>query len=239
MSITDEYCASFAVNDKEKIEYYKTCLLLWDMLGDLNTKGYLRAELRSANSQRTLITNVIMNVRKITQAFNDWFDIYVDKAKPNSKQKLKKIIQIGEITDEDAVVLLFSDMIFVFLQNIEQLRFSLLHTLKLPIRVTDRQNIDKGTTLNQLLTRLSKLSVMNANEPSKIIEGDLRNGLSHGLFWFETKDAECSELHLHYSKNSEFTVISKAIGISELFQITRRQSMYTNCLLNVIADWFT
>ena len=72
----------------------------------------------------------------------------------------------------------------------------------------------------------------------KLIEGDLRNGLSHGLFWFVRKDKDCSETHLYYSKDMEFKEIVGPIGISQLFEKTRDQSMYTNCLLNVIADWF-
>lgn len=238
MSITDEYCDSNAVDDKEKILCYRTSLLFCEMLKDLETKGYLRTELRGKKGQREDILKVILNVRKITETFNHWFDIYVDMAKTDSKQKLKRIIEIAELSEEESVILLFSDMIFVFLQNIEQLRYTLLHTLKLPISVKDVGNIDQKTTLNQLMIRLNKIGVKNASELSKLIEGDLRNGLSHGLFWFERKDKECSETHLHYSKGSEFTKIVGPVGISELFKITRNQSIYTNCLLNAIADWF-
>jgi hypothetical protein len=239
MSLTDKYCDSNAVNDKEKALCYRTSLLFYEMLKDLEKKGYLRTELREIGGQRANITKVILNVRKITKAFNDWFDIYVDKAKVDSKQKLKRIIEIGEFSEEDAIFLLFSNMIFVFLQNIEEFRYTLLHTLKLPISVPNDGDIDEKTALKQLLTRLNKLGIKNTNRLSKLIEGDLRNGLSHGLFWFEMKDNDCSELHLHYSKDSEFKTISGPIGISKLFENTRKQSMYTNCLLNVIADWFT
>ena len=159
-------------------------------------------------------------------------------AKSDSKQKLKRIIEIAELSEEEAVILLFSEMIFVFLQNIEQLRYTLFHTLKLPISVKNDGDIDKKTALNQLFIRLNKLGIKNACELSKLLEGDLRNGLSHGLFWFERNDEECSEIHLHYSKDSEFTKVVGPVGISELSKITRNQSLYTNCLLNVIADWF-
>lgn len=239
MSLTDKYCDSNAVNSKEKALCYRTSLLFNEMLKDLEKKGYLRTELREIGGQRANITKVILNVRKITKAFNDWFDIYVDKAKVDSKQKLKRIIEIGEFSEEDAIFLLFSNMIFVFLQNIEEFRYTLLHVLKLPISVPNDRDIDEKTALKQLLTRLNKLGIKNANRLSKLIEGDLRNGLSHWLFWFEMKDNDCSELHLHYSKDSEFKTICGPIGISKLFENTRKQSMYTNCLLNVIADWFT
>lgn len=209
------------------------------MLKDLERKGYLRTELRAKGGQRALFMNVLLNVRKITKAFNDWFDIYVDRAKPDSKQKLKRIIEIGEFSDEDAIYLLFSNMIFVFLQNIEEFRSALLHALKLPISIkADNVKIDEKTTLNQLIICLKRLKIKNASSLSKLIESDLRNGLSHGLFWFEMKDKDCSEIHLHYSKDTGFEEISQPIGISELFAKTRNQSLYTNCLLNVVADWF-
>jgi len=239
MSLTDEYCNSNAVNEKEKILCYRTSLLFCEMIKDLETKGYLRTELRGKNGQRELILKTILNVRKITEAFNHWFDIYVDMAKPDSKQKLKRIVEIGELSEEEAVILLFSNMIFVFLQNIEEFRYTLLHSLKLPISIkANNTKIDKRTALKQLLRGLNTLGIKNASELSKLIEGDLRNGLSHGLFWFERKDKDCSETHFYYSKDTEFEEVCGPIGISELFEKTRNQSMYTNCLLNVIADWF-
>jgi hypothetical protein len=143
------------VDDKEKLLCYRISLLFCEMLKDLESKGFLRTELRSQDGQRAHILKVLLNVRKITKAFNDWFDIYVDKAKPNSKQKLKRIIEIGEFSEEDAVILLFSNMIFVFLQNIEELRFTLLHILKLPIPIKDDRTIDEKTALKQLLRGLS------------------------------------------------------------------------------------
>jgi hypothetical protein len=159
-------------------------------------------------------------------------------ARPDTKQKLKRIIEIGNLTEEEAVILLFSDMIFVFLQNIEEFRYTMLHSLKLPIPIKDSRPIDEKTALNQLLKGLNTLGIKNTPELNKLIEGDLRNGLSHGLFWFDRKDKECSETHLHFSKDSEFRKIVGPLGISELFKITRKQSIYTNCLLNVIADWY-
>jgi hypothetical protein len=239
LSITDEYCNSNAINTKEKILCHQVSLLFREMLKDLEKKGYLRTELRGKNGQRALILKVILNVRKITETFNHWFDIYVDMAKPDSKQKLKRIIEIGELSEEQTVILLFSEMIFVFLQNIEELRYILLHSLKLPIFIKgDNRKIDKKTPLKQLLIGLDKLGIKNAPELNKLIESDLRNGLSHGLFWFERKNKDCSETHLYYSKDMQFEEVCGPIGISELFEKTRKQSMYTNCLLNVIADWF-
>lgn len=187
-------------------------MLFCEMLKDLEKKNYLRSDIIRRKEQAPF-TNVMLNVQKISKAFNVWFDVYVDRRKPDSKQKLKRIMEIGEITDEDVVYFIFSDMIFVFLQNIEEFRSAFLYILKLPI--------------------------LKKNGKKRIIHNtSLRNGLSHGLFWFEMKDYDCSQLHLHYSEDVELSKISSPISITELFLKTRKQSLITNCLLNVIADWF-
>ena len=210
------------------------------MLKDLEKKNYLRPDIIARKGQKALFMNVMWNVRKISKAFNVWFDIYVDRRKPDSRQKLKRIMEIGEIPDEDALYLLFSDMIFVFLQNIEEFRSAFLYILKLPILEKNgkKRIIHNTTTLNQLFKGLDKLDIKNANLLPTLIEGSLRNGLSHSLFWFEMKDSNCPELHLHYSEDVEFGKISSPMSITELFLKTRKQSLITNCLLNVIADWF-
>jgi len=208
------------------------------MLKDLEKKKFLRPDIIAKREGQKRFMNVMWNVRKISNAFNVWFDIYVDRSKPDSKQKLKKIRDIGKISEEEAVYLLFSQMIFVFLQNIEEFRSALLYVLKLPIAVPNERPITKKTTLNQLFRGLKKLGIKNADTLASLIECDLRNGLSHSLFWFEINDSDCSELHLHYSEDIEFNTISPPIKSSDFYLKTREQTLITNCLLNVIADWF-
>jgi len=238
MSLTDEYCNSDNMTEAEKSLYYRTSLLFCQMLKDLEKKSFLRFDIVAAKKEQKHFLDVMWNVRKITNAFNVWFDVYVDRRKPDSKQKLKKIMEIGDITEEEALYLLFSQMIFVFLQNIEELRSALLYVLKLPILVQNNHMINERTTLNPLFSGLKNLGIINAEAVAGVLEGDLRNGLSHSLFWFEMKDNDCSELHLHYSKDVAFNKISSPIKITDLYLKTRKQALITNCLLNVIADWF-
>jgi hypothetical protein len=213
---------------------------LLEMVRDLDSKGYLRSELRSRKGEkRENFHRVLLNVRKVTNAFNVWFDNYVDRVKPDSKQRLRKIIEIGELSEEDAVYLLYTEMIFVFLQTIEEFRSALLSILKLPIQTEKNGKIaiHGRTTLNLLFESLEKLKIAKVNSLRTLIDIDLRNGLSHGLFWFSMRDKECPETHLHYSRDINFSNIC-CVSIKELYLKTRKQSLYTNCLLNVIGDWF-
>jgi len=215
------------------------------MLKDLEKKSYLRSELKSqkGEEERIYSTNVLLNVRKVTKAFNMFFDMYADRVKPNTKHRLDKFLELNKpygLTEEDLRYLLISEMVFVFLQNIEEFRFALLFILKLPIYYSvrgKRRRINEQTTLGTLMKSFKELGI----EKTDILNGidyKLRNGLSHCLFWFEGKgDTECSKPHLHYSEDISFKRV-KWISIADLYSKTRNQSIYTNCLLNVIGDWF-
>lgn len=109
--------------------------------------------------------------------------------------------------------------------------------MKLPIPYSKRKTINRKTTLRQLLLAFKEIGVSGIDMLLKDIDYDLRNGLSHSLYWFDIKDAYYAEPHLHYSKDITFNCV-KLTGITDLFNKTRLQSNYTNALLNVIADWF-
>ena len=246
MSLTDEFCKSKDLRDDDE---RKLCLQVAsdfiDMLKDLDKKGYLRSELsvRKGEEERIRSTNVILNTRRVTKAFNMFFDMYVDRVKPNTKHRLEKFLELNKpygLTEEDLNYLLISEMVFVFLQNIEEFRFALLFILKLPIHYSingEEKTINRKTTLGTLLRSLEELGIKGTDRLSDI-DYNLRNGLSHCLFWFDGKgDTECSKPHLHYSKDISFKRV-KWINIADLYSKTRNQSIYTNCLLNVIGDWF-
>jgi len=205
---------------------------------DLDKKGYLRSELevKKGEEGRVSSTNVLWNVRKVTHAFNMFFDMYVDKTKPDSKQRLKKFLELNKpygLTEEDLRYLLYSELIFVFLQNIEEFRFALLFIMKLD----KDEYINEEATLGTLLWRLKELGI-NKSDTLTDVDYDLRNGLSHCLFWFDEKgDPEHPEPHLHYSRDINFKNVSW-ISITNLYSKTRKQAIYTNCLLNVIGEWF-
>jgi hypothetical protein len=245
MSLTDEFCKSRDLRDEERTLCVEVASNFYDMMKDMDEKGYLRSELGSEKGEEERIrsTNVLWNVRKVTKAFNMFFDMYADRVKSNTKHRLDKFLELNKpygLTEEDLRYLLISEMVFVFLQNIEEFRFALLFIMKLPIHYSDKgkqKTINKKTTLGTLLKSLEGLGIRKINT-LKDIDYDLRNGLSHCLFWFDEKgDLECPKPHLHYSEDITFKHV-KWLSIADLYSKTRNQSIYTNCLLNVIGDWF-
>ena len=245
MSLTDDFCKSGNLREEEQKLCFDFALYIQELMVDLNNKGFLRSELRldSQQDERMNFMKVLWNVRKITGAFNQFLDIYVDKIKPDSKQRLKKVFELEKpygLTEENLRYMLYSEMIFVFLQNIEEFRNALLFILKLPIRVSKKRSINGKTTIGTLLKSLTELRIRNS-ERLNVIDCRLRNGLSHGLFWIdETKEQHFNRPHLHYVDDITFRSKEKnCIDIADLYLKTRTQSIYTNCLLNVIGDWFS
>lgn len=239
MSLTDDFCKSSDITKEERKICYEFASNILDLLKDLEKKGYLRSKLKleEEGEERKNFMNVLWNVRKVTHAFNMFFDMYFDKVKPDSKQRLKKFLELNKdygMTEEDLRYLLFSEMIFDFLQNAEEFRCALLFTMHLD----KDKSINEKTTLGTLVWRLKDLGI-KTSEALDVIDYELRNCVSHGLFWFHEKaDEHHSKSHLHYSKDLTFMDID-FIDIGDLYLKMRRQSLYTNCLLNVIGDWFT
>ena len=96
-----------------------------DLLSDLKKKGYLRSELKEKDSEY-----VIENSRKVTDAFNKFKEMYVDK------ERQKKFIELNKpygMTKTDLNYLLYSTSVSVFLVNIELFRVFLLFIMELPI----------------------------------------------------------------------------------------------------------
>jgi hypothetical protein len=150
-----------------------------DLLSDLKKKGYLRSELKEKDSEY-----VIENSRKVTDAFNKFKEMYVDK------ERQEKFIEFNKpygMTKTDLNYLLYSTSVSVFLLNIEVFRAFLLFILQLPIPYKKNpEYINCKTTVGKLLNRLKEMGIEKADALSDI-DYELRNGLSHGLFWLHER----------------------------------------------------
>jgi len=232
---TKLFCESPELSREEQILSIKFSNELQDIIADMEQKDYFRSELKGKRRDRVntdTIMNLLRNIRKVTHTFNLFFDMKVDKVKQESKKSLIFDNPYG-LNEDDLRFFLCSDLIFVFLQNIEVFRAALLFIMKLPIRYFGIE-INKNTDLGILLWGLKVMRIKKAEILLSKIDYNLRNGLSHYLFWFDEK--ENSQHYLYYSKDITFQNVNR-ISIAELYSKTRLQSIYTNCLLNVIVDW--
>ncbi len=237
MSWIDKFCKELP--KEEQILCYQLADYFYDMIVDLDKKGYLRSELKVKKGEEGRVNSeyVIKNVRKVTDAFNKFSSMYSDK------ERQRKFIELNKpygMTKTDLNYLFYSESVFVFLQNIEAFRAFLLFIMKLPIHYEvkgKKEKINSKTTLGKLLKGFKELGIRKTDALSDI-DYNLRNGLSHGLFWLhEQGDSEHSKPHLHYSKDITFKNI-KPITFDDLLSKARKQAIYTICLLYVIGDWF-
>ena len=231
MSWTDRFCKSLELSKKEQSLCYQLASDFCDIITDLEKKGYLRSELKVKTGEKERVNSeyVIENLRKVTDGFNKFSLMY--------KENRKKIVELGKsygLTAENLRYVYFSEMIFIFLQNIEAFRFALLFIMKL-----DKDKyLKKDTTLGTLLWRLKELRI-NKSDTLTDVDYALRNALSHGLFWLDVKgDSTYREPYLKYATDLTFKKIN-AIRIADLHSKMRKQAIYTLCLLYRILDWFS
>lgn len=233
-SWVDKFCRELP--KEEQPLCYQLASDFYDMIADLDKRGYLRSELKIKKGEEGRVNSqhVIENLREVTEAFNKFNKMYGDT------ENQKKFIELNKpygMTKTYLNYLLYSLSVFVFLQNIEAFRAFLLYVMKLPIEVKGEKEIHKKTTLGNLLKGIEKLGIRKADAISDI-DYELRNGLSHGLFWLHQQgDSEHSEPHLHYSKDITFKEI-EWISIYNLHLKARKQAIYTICLIYTIGEWF-
>jgi len=85
-------------------------------------------------------------------------------------------------------------------------------------------------TLGQLLEQLDKVTEKKSRYLSEKIDIQLRNALTHGLFWIKGSVlVYCKDITLRKPEE---------IIVPELWIKTREQSKIAQCLITFIADWY-
>jgi len=128
MSLTLEFCNSPDWTEDEQLMCHKFASDLHDIISDLDKKGYLRStlELKQGEEERRRFIDVMLNIKKMSHAFNMFFDTYVDKVKPDSQQRLMKFFELNKpygLTEEDLYYLLVSEMVSVFYKMLKDLEW--------------------------------------------------------------------------------------------------------------------
>lgn len=229
MSLVDKLISLLPKNEQK--EAARIASALWDMINDLDKRGHLRSELtvEEKEKDRLKVMKLLENSNKVIHAFNMFFDMYVDRIRKNSKQRLNKFLELNRefgFTEEDVGYLLFSEMIFILIASIELFRIALLFTMKMDVD----EDINPQTTLGTLFWKFKNLSIDKAGLIESEIDIELRNSLSHGLYWIDNR----ADIHYYV----DITFQEKFLKGSDLYSKMRKQSMVTQLLLRVIGDWF-
>jgi len=229
MSLVDDFIKLLPPH--EKLQASRMTSYLWDLIKDLDKKGYLRSDLavEEREKNRLKFMKILENSNKTIHAFNMFFDMYVDKIRKDSKQRLIRFLELNRefgFTEEDVAYLLFSEMIFIFLTSIELFRVALLFAMKMDVD----KDINEQTTLGTLFWKFKNFSIDKLDLIQSEIDIELRNSLSHGLYWIE-KNAD-----IHYY--TDITFQEKLLRGSDLYSKMRKQSIITQLLLRIIGDWF-
>lgn len=213
--------------------------LLWDTFDDLKQKGYMRDTL--ASEVRKDFTEILRTSNRLFDAFNMLFEIsdFQGKLKRGRNKQFVKHNEEYGFTPNRYANLLFSESICVFLRNVELFRCCFLLVLKTKKRNKCRKRQKNqqffffhGMGIGQLLNGLVQVCGKNGKKIQRKTKVGLRNGLTHGLFWIEKMD-------IVYSK--DITLAKKKrrrINLLNLWKEARKQSMITQCLIEMIPEWY-
>jgi hypothetical protein len=208
---------------------------LWDIFEDLKKKGYLRPSIRS--QQRKDFPEVLRTSDGLFEVFNMLFTI------PNvngqfvygrNKEFVNHNRKYG-FTEKRYVDLLLSESLSVFLRNVELFRSCFLFVLKTVKRQrkmkTKQKEFYHNMGIGELLYQLVSICGSKGKKIKDKVDWELRNGLTHGLVWMDRHT-------IHYSKDITFTK-QGTIRLDELWKKARHQSEVTQCLINLIAAWYS
>jgi len=160
MSWADKFCKELPKEDQQLCRQLTSDF--WELLSDLEKKDYLLSFSSLDTNRHFKASNVFENLREVTDAFNRFNEMYMDK------ERSKKFVELNKphVWHTNFNYLLYSLSVIVFLQNIEAYKAFLLYMMKLPIRYevegkTKTQKIHKKTTLGNLLKGIKELGIKN------------------------------------------------------------------------------
>lgn len=185
-------------------------------------------ELKGKSMIRTTFTPNEQNMLKIIQDANRFFapyNVLVNLYNPESKFSMddfyNDVRKYG--LDEKILPYLFAQLaISTFLTNAEQFKNVLLSLL------VKGDDLRDNMTLGQLLHALSDLT-KDGKSLSAEIDLELRNALTHGLFWFEAGGM------LTYATDISFATI-KQISFKDFILAAKKHNIIFQCFLRFIAD---
>lgn len=235
MSSLDDWIKSLPVKDQSFGA--ETVSELWDVLCELKRKDYLRPTLRS--KRRTDFHKILRTSNGLFDVFNMLFSIPDENGKfvyGRNKNFVEHNKQY-EFTEKRYVNLLVSESLSVFLRNVELFRscfLFILKTVKDPKKtkkISKREEFSHSMGVGQLLYSVENICGDKGKKIKDKIDFNLRNCLSHGLFWIDG-------LMIRYATDISFNIQDK-IALNDLWDKARKQSMFTQALIEIIPAWYS
>lgn len=225
MLYVDDYIQNY-VDSKSRPLAIKISKELSNLLDILEQKGLLREKLSGTIAERRqIIVEAQRNNDAILAAFNKYYNFYF---KIERREQFLDFMRGNGFTDLDLMHLLHSQLIFVFLANMEIFK----NLLNLILKDSSSKN-----TLGHLFgkNRLLTNNIKEGKVVSERLDIELRNALSHYTF------TEEGAYICYYSYNKENQTIVLAQGkihSAELFRKTIEVSLMKAILGCLIADWY-
>ena len=219
MSLVDEFVDSLSPEEQRFALHIVSHLQ--NIFKKLEKEGYLRARLRGT-IERTSFLKILTDSDKLFEAYNMLFRIFEKKGR--SKKFVEHNKRYG-LYDKGLAYLFLSESIATFQRGVELFKNCFLFILK------PRRGFKTKMTLGQFLKRLIDATGTKGQRLAQEIDVDLRNALAHGLFWMNRVElVYCEDVALKKQKR---------IRLDNLWMKTRKQSIVTQCLIKLIADWYS
>lgn len=218
MSLLDRFIAS--LSPKEQQYALQVASNLQDIFEDLRKKGHQRTKLRG-EKERSNFISILRDSDNLFASYNMLFRIFGEKGR--SKEFVIHNEKFG-LYDKGIAYLFLSESISTFQRSAELFKNCFLFTLKA------RRSFRAKMTLGQFLQRLVDVTGTKGKAIAEEIDVDLRNGLAHGLFWMDGVELIfCADVTLKKQER---------IRLDALWIKTRKQSIVSQCLIKLVADWF-
>lgn len=220
-----------SVSKEDRLFVAKTALEIWDILVDLEKKGYLKTTLQS--EERRDFPEVLRTSDGLIDAFNMLFDIPSPQGEfifGRNKEFIKHNEPYG-FSETRYVFLLLSESMSVFLRNVELFRACFLSVLNTKKKKGDPYPFWHDMGIGDLLIKLVTVCGCKVSEINNI-DYSLRNALTHNLVWQKGFD-------IHYSRDITFAPEKRGtIRLDELWKKASYQSKVTQCLIKTMVEWY-
>lgn len=224
MSLTDEFIRIVPPNELKTA--LKFTLAFQESFQILKNKGYLRLNLRG-DAERAKFIDIMKTSNRLFSSYNMLFQVFSERGKSTKFVKHNKEFGFNE---DDTAHLFLSESITMLLRSMELFKNCFLFILKTR-KKRGKNGFWSRMTLGPLINQLVKETEGKIEPVTRDIDKDLRNSLAHCLFWLD------GTVLIYYK---DLTLKKRhEIIVTELWTKGRKHSLIAQCLIHVIADWFS